>query len=153
MNTLTYLLSIISVFLGLIVGWILSKLAKEELKPGRIYFLIAGKILMFSAFAVFIYSLNLNMLLFSLLVLVTLALSVFVRIEPYMAYPIVGFMLYFAYLKNSHLFFIIAAACFAYGLPSAMLMASDKIKIKRMIVQNIGFFITALFPLLIKAFF
>ena len=148
MNTLIYSLSIFAVFLGLIAGWILSRISKEELKPGKTYFLIAEKIIMFAAFAVFLYSIKLKLLIFIIASIALLAFAVFIRIEPYIAYPIFGFMLYIAYASNSPLFFALASACFAYGLPAAMFMASNKAKLKSMITHNIGFFVTAFFPLL-----
>lgn len=136
---LTKLLIAVIAFLGLMVGYLLTVLAKEEIKPGKKYFLILQRVL----------------LLALALVLLSQVWTKKVFIIPFILGIVVGYFLQFRYLYlglalaasitlSVDFFVIVASLVFLHGLPYGSI--SSKLKLP---FHALFFFI----PVIIMIFF
>ncbi len=116
-NTILTLLIALS---GFLVGLILKKIAEEEIKPGRIYFIWMQNILLILAIIFFTYSFNLNLLLLIGIGLIITGAVVLFRPKAIIGYPVL-LILFILSIKNTNLLMIISSIIFLYGLPSAAL--------------------------------
>ena len=125
MEILNYVLALVFSFLGVLVGLGLGYAAKEELKPGKKYFLWMQNIILVLAGIFVLYSFNLNLILFIVLgLLLTLVLAYF---EPN---TIIGYgllaLLVFLSIGNDNLFILMASLVFLYGFPTGSLFLIRK---------------------------
>ena len=144
MQIINYLLASIISYLGLLVGVILIKMAPEEQKPGKKYFILIKKMIFFLiiAFLLAYYRLNLIFSLFLLLFLFILMLTKKMKLEkPALAYFFLG-IIFFLSSKIIDLFVIELVLVFLYGIPAASLVFNIKKKnYKDIFIKNALFFI------------
>ena len=70
---------------------------------------------------------------------------------PLYALTLFGFILFLVSNQNS-IFFVVSVFVFVYGLVSSMFFVSEKDKLKQILVRNMGFLVTALFPFILVLF-
>jgi hypothetical protein len=121
--------------LGLLSGRILAWLAKEEIKPGKKYFLILQKFLFCLAVFLMMYfnRTNVHYTWAGVLVLFVY-LSWFKKIPTYLVSAVLGAGLYLASLTDN--FLLLSGIIFLHGIPAGSL-----IKNKKEIVLNILLFL------------
>lgn len=135
MEIINYLLIAAVAALGLVSGRVLARIAKEEIKPGKKYFLILQKFL----FALTVFLLmhfnrtNVHYTWIGVLVLFVY-LSWFKKIPTYVISAVLGAGIYLASLTDN--FLLISGFIFLYGLPAGSL-----IKNKSEIILNIAVFL------------
>jgi glycerophosphoryl diester phosphodiesterase len=121
-----FLISIISL-LGLPVGFILAKIAKEELVQGENYFIWMQNIILILIINLFFYSHSPRIR--TLVIIFAITSFLIIKYEPraLIGYFICG-ILCFLGIDNPALIFIIASLIFLYGLPTAALIRIEGIK-------------------------
>lgn len=135
MEILNYALIALIVSLGLLSGRIIAWIAKEEIKPGKKYFLILQKILFCAVVFLLMYFNKTNVHYTWIGGLVIFAyLSWFKKIPSYIISAVLGITLYLATLTEN--FLLISAVIFLYGFPAGSL-----IKNKKEIALNIVIFL------------
>ena len=137
-------------FLGLIVGLILARFTKEELKPGRKYFIWFKKIILLVLVVSLVYIAWSNMFFIKEAIgaiigfLVGLIVAYFFKKE----YFYFGLALYILAYTQSFIF--ITILIFLFGLPYGTLLFSKKFKYKTALFDLIMFIIPLLiFPLIL----
>ena len=112
---MNYLWVLLTCFIGLFMGVLISFMSKEELKDGRKYFLFSKKVIFVLIIFFLIYFLNVK-LIYNLLIAVILLLVLFkFKIKEYITYNLLGIIFYLSSLNES-LFKINASLIFIYGL-------------------------------------
>ncbi len=126
MELLNYSLTLIVCFLGLFFGVILAFSAKEELKPGKKYFVLMQKIILLIILIALLKMFNVNvyMKLFAYAVLILL---MEINIKKEIIYFLLGFVFFFS-SKNTNTFLLVASLIFLYGFPIGSVFASKLIK-------------------------
>ena len=104
------LLIVFLVFLGVVFGRILRSVAKEEIKPGKKYFDLFGKLVLAILVFVFLYG-NLSLLCFIGVIIGFLAGFFFKEIYFYL-----GLGLFFSFLMSKEYSLLVASLVFIYGL-------------------------------------
>lgn len=128
MEVLNYVLVSLAVFSGLLVGWLVGVIAKEELKPGKKYLVLLKRFLFCAVFliaAIFIVS--------SIwLTLVFIGALIYFFAGEYPLKDVVVYLLFgiVFYLSVERLFLLQASLMFIYGFPVGSLMYFEKKKIK-----------------------
>ena len=144
MQIITYILASIISYFGLLAGIILVKMAPEEQKPGKKYFILIKKMIFFLiiAFLLAYYKLNFIFSLFLLLSLFVLMLTEKMKLEKSaLAYFFLG-IVFFISSKMTGLFIIESVLVFLYGIPAASLIFNIKKKNhKDIFIKNALFFI------------
>ena len=144
---LIYFLAAIISYLGLLVGTLLIKMAPEEQKPGRKYFIFLKAVffffiialILFCYSAAIIFSLAILVLLFVLMINKKLNLE-----KSYLVYLFFGFVFYFS-SKIFNLFIIESALIFLYGIPaSSLIIKPRKNNYKEIFIKNLWFFLPAI---------
>jgi len=132
MQLLNYSLISILSFSGLLVGMLLAFTAKEELEPGKKYFILLQKltlllilIFLLNFFDVNIYSRIIMYILF--IVLMTF------NIKSQVIYPLLA-AVFFLSSKDINLFITNSILIFFYGFPTGSLFAKKLIKKKKLVV-------------------
>lgn len=149
MQFINYFAASIISFFGLGIGVLLVKIATEEQKPLKQYFVIARKILLLAIFVfLFFYYFDDP---FSLIILTTyLLFLLFVEFKPndlfkktIVTYTLLG-ILFFLSSINTNLFVIESGLILLYGIPTASLIYDKKEKSQyKIIFYNIGFLVIA----------
>lgn len=144
MDFLNYFLISLVVYLGLLVGIILSFMAKEELKDGRKYFILLHNIILgFILFFILeFFKVNVFLALFLPLVLI-IVLFYFNEIykKSYVVYVLFGIVFYFS-SKNINLLLIISSLILFYGfLISSLQINFKKKNYFQILLKNLLFFI------------
>jgi hypothetical protein len=145
---LTYFLTLIFVFLGVYVGTLLGFIAKEELKPGRMYFRALENTLLVFIVLILLYAYGANLYI---LILLGVAASVFLYYTSestpinQMAYFLLGIAFFFS-TRSTDLFIIISTLIFIYGMPLGSLYVARNPKRSRKtlltdVLLNFGFFV------------
>lgn len=147
MNILNYSLTAIISYLGLFIGFLLAVIAKEELKPGKKYFIFLQKIILLLIFIFLVVFIDLNYILV-LLILSFIIISVFKRKKEFNELPYIYIILsviFFLSSKILNLFIIESSLIFLYGLPTGSLL-TKKSKKETMIniLKNVGFVIVSI---------
>ena len=115
------ILGIMIIFIGIIIGIILGKITKEELKPGKKYILFFKNVLLAGIFVVSIaYSLNIIMSIVLVLILIYLLIFKF-KFNDIIVYASFAFI-YFIISKN----ILLPVLMFIYGFPTGSLMVKVK---------------------------
>lgn len=125
---LSYALAAIMSFLGIIVGIILIKMAPEEQKPGKKYFIFLRMLFFLFMIAAFLFFYRISLIFSSALVVFIVALMLNRKLhleKASLVYLLLGFLFYFS-SKIFSLFVIESALIFLYGIPSASLAISPK---------------------------
>ena len=142
MEFLNYLLVSIAVFSGLLGGWIVGRIAKEELKNGKKYFVLLQRIL-FSAILllVILFSIKniwLSLFFISAMIYFFAGKNTFKDITVYLLFSIIF------YLSQNRLFLLQASLMFTYGFPAGSLIYMKKKTVKDIVVRHIWFIFLAL---------
>ena len=116
-----YIFTAVVVFLGLVIGLIIAHFAKEELKPGKKYFVLLQRLLVLIIAGVFMYSFHtrIYIIIIALFILSTLIYQFEISLSIY--YIIFGVLYFFSPEPLT-----ISALMFLFGLPSGALFYSDK---------------------------
>ncbi|MBU90355.1 hypothetical protein CMO94_02335 [Candidatus Woesearchaeota archaeon] len=139
---LTFFLASIIAYLGLLFGVILIKLAPEEQKPGKKYFILLKKILFLFiiAFLSFYYKINFIFLILLLIFIIVLMLNKKLNLDKSaLVYLLLGIIFYLS-SKIPDLFVIESVLIFLYGVPNASLIFKRK-NYYEVFVKNLWFFI------------
>ncbi len=146
-NFLSYILAAILSYLGLLIGIILIKMAPEEQKPGRKYFILLKNILFFFIIALVLFYYGVNTILS--LALLCFIFVLLVKKKLYLeksagVYLLFGFIFYFS-SKILTLFVLESALIFLYGIPnSSLVINARKNNYKDIFIKNIWFFLPAI---------
>ena len=128
MESISYVLTVIASYLGLVCGIIVAYIAKEELKKGKKYFVFLQNaitaLIIFLILGFFKVHILLN-IVFLVLFFVLARLLKFPK--SYLLYPVFGAILYLARIRTNE-FALIAALVFLYGFPTAALLSRFKKK-------------------------
>ncbi|MBS3098062.1 hypothetical protein J4209_04685 [Candidatus Woesearchaeota archaeon] len=147
MELLSYFLASILSFSALFLGFSLALAAKEELKPGKKYFVLSQNIILALILVFLLYFKKVSLILSIIIVIaVLLSLFYFDKIKnKYTIYPLLGIIFYLS-SKNINLFVIESALIFLYGLPTGTLLTNIKNKKQAIknILHHISFIIIAL---------
>ena len=148
MQFINYFFASITSFLGLLIGVMLVKIAPEEQKPLKRYFILARRVLllMIFIFAMFYYFNN-NFYILTLIAYFVFLLFIDYKIKDLLKNSIVVYtflgILFFLSSKNANLFAIESSLILLYGKPAAFLIYNRQEKVTRLIFYNIGFIIIA----------
>ena len=141
---LSYFLASLIAYLGLLVGLILIKMAPEEQKPGKRYFILLKKILFFTLFIPILYYYKINIVFSLALLSFVAALILRNRLKldtSWLIYFLLGIFFYLG-SRFIDLFAMESALIFLYGIPNASLMFSLKKKnYSEVLIKNLPFFI------------
>ncbi len=144
---LSYVLAAIISFLGSLVGVLLIKMAPEEQKPGRKYFIFLKMLFFFFIIAVFLFFYRVRLIFSSALLVFIVALMLNRKLhleKSSLVYLLLGFLFYFS-SKIFSLFVIESVLIFLYGIPSASLAISPKISnYKEVFARKAWFFLPVL---------
>lgn len=143
---LNYFLAAIIAYLGLLLGVILIKLASEEQKPGRKYFILLKKIIFFFilAFLLFLYKVNifLSLILLSFILILMSNKKINLSKSPlvYFSLGVIFFVSYYSEIFN--LFIIESILIFLFGVPNASLILNlKKRNYYEVFIKNLWFFV------------
>ncbi|HLD88613.1 MAG TPA: hypothetical protein VI894_00250 [Candidatus Nanoarchaeia archaeon] len=141
-NFLNYFLAVVLSFSGLILGYAVSLVAKEELKDGKKYFFLLQNVLLalilFNVMGFF----GIGMISSVLISLAVFAVLFFFRNfwRNILFYAIFGVVFFIASRKSENIssFIAVSALIFIYGFPTAALLKGfdGKIKGKTKILMN-----------------
>ena len=139
-----YLLASLIAYLGLLVGIILIRMAPEEQKPGKKYFILLKKILFFMLSIPILYHYKINMV-FSLALLSFVAVLILgnkLKLDKsYLIYFLLGILFYLG-SRFIDLFVAEAVLIFLYGMSDASLTFSPKKKnYDDVFIKNLPFFV------------
>ena len=143
MNLINYFLISLIVYLGLLVGIILAYMTKEELKPGKRYFILCHNIVLGFILFFILEFLNVNvyLTLFLPLILIVFLFNYDLLKKSPLVYLALGIIFYLS-SKNINQLLIISVLVFFYGfLVSALHNKKEYISI---LYKNLGFFICLL---------
>lgn len=141
---LSYFLASVISYLGLLIGVILIKIAPEEQKPGRKYFIFLKKILFFLIIALPLYYYKIN-IIFSLALLSLIAAFMLcnkLRLDKsYLVYFLMG-VIFAVSSRFIGLFVLESVLILLYGIPNASLALRIKKKnYHDVLIKNLVFFI------------
>jgi len=139
---LSYFWASIIAYLGLLLGVILIKLAPEEQRPGKKYFILFKEILFFLiiAFLLIFYKVNFILTTVLLIFIVILMLNKKMKLEKSgLVYFLLG-IVFFLSSKNFNLFIIESVLIFLYGIPNASFILKKK-NYFDIFVKNLWFFV------------
>lgn len=149
MNLLNYSLAAIISYIGLFIGFFLAIIAKEEIKPGKKYFMILQKIILLLAFIFLLIYLNLNYILV-LLILVFIVVYISKTENKIPLIYIILSIIFYLSSKNSNLLIIESSLIFLYGIPTGSLLTRKSKKETIInILKNIPFILIAIILFLI----
>ena len=143
MQSINYFLASITSFSGLLIGLILMKIAQEEQKPLKKYFVLFRKILLFVIFAFLVfYYFNEFFYFIALILLMLFLLLIEYKVKDLskssaLIYAILGILFYLS-SKNTNLFAIESSLILMYGLP-AMSLIYNKNKSQQMLPYSAAF--------------
>jgi hypothetical protein len=153
MSFFQYLAAAVVAFSGLLAGIILCYSNLGELKPGRIYFIVAQKLIWAAIIVITAVSYSLHPII--LVILFLLTIFPFFSKKPINTVPMYVLLGIIFYLSNiaSSLLALNSGLIFLFGLPSGTLIKSDKKgRIKKgfliEILKHAGFFICIILYLL-----
>ncbi len=144
MAFINYALVSVIASLGLVCGYFLAKIAKQEIKTGKVYLqimksLVLGSIMFFSLHSL-INSIAVA-ILSALVIILTLSVNSLLKFNR-VVYLLQSLLLYFAYEKK--FFALTASLIFIYGLPAGTLMAHYKTDLQEFIKIMLVFIIVSL---------
>jgi len=149
MGLYNYFLMLVLSYLGLGVGIALTSIAKEEIEPGRRYFVVMQNILLFTAVFTAIYFLGFNWIPWTLLI----GFTIFVvtikkqRIKTFLMYALLGILFWIGsqphyIFPSSFVLPLIATLIFVIGFPTGSLNIHNK-NILKILVNTIHFLVIA----------
>lgn len=125
MEILNYsLISLIAV-LGLALGAVIGHFAKEEMKPGKKYFLLLQKALFIASIAAVMYANRTNVhYIWIGAVIIFIYFYFFEKINQIFAYAVLGLAFFLA--SETEMFLPVAALVFLYGFPTGSMIKNRK---------------------------
>jgi len=152
MNLLNYSLAALIAYIGLFIGFILAIIAKEEIKPGKKYFILLQKIILLLIFIFLLLFINLKYVVV-LLILAFILISILRTKKEFNELPYIYIILaiiFYLSSKNLNLFIIESSLIFLYGVPIGTLMTKKSKKETIInILANIPFILIAVILFLI----
>ena len=145
MNTLTYSITAVIVYLGLAVGFLIAFMSKEELKFKKYFILGEAFVLGLIVFFSLVYYLNpyLVCLIALIVVLVLMKYKSFYE-KSYIIYPVLA-VLFFISSRYKNLFVVVSSLIFFYGfLVSALGVDFKEKNYFRLLLKNCSFIVIAL---------
>ncbi|MBU4284218.1 MAG: hypothetical protein KJ968_03855 [Nanoarchaeota archaeon] len=147
------LISLIS-FSGLLIGMVLAFTAKEELEPGKKYFLLLQKL---TLLLILIFLLNFfNVILYLRITIYILFIFLMtINIKSQIIYPALA-AVFFLSSKNPELFITNSILIFLYGFPTGSLFAKKLIKKRKsFVLKNIflNYFWFVIITIILKLIF
>jgi hypothetical protein len=142
MDFLRYFLVSLVVYLGLLVGIILSFMAKEELKPGKKYFLLTHNIVLGFILFFFLEFLDINVYLTLFLPLILVISSFYYKFKTNYIYFLLGIIFWLSF-RSGRGSLLISSLIFFYGF----LVSSMEFKAKKyylILLRNLWFFVCLL---------
>jgi len=132
MQLLNYsLISLVS-FSGLLIGMLLAFTAKEELQPGKKYFMLMQKIILLLIIIFLLNFFNINLYL-RIIIYILFILLMIINIKSQIIYPALG-VVFFLSSKDINLLITNSILIFLYGFPAGSLFAKKLIKKKKLFV-------------------
>jgi len=125
------LISLIS-FSGLLIGMLLAFTAKEELEPGKKYFLLLQKLTLLLVLIFLLNFFNINLYL-RITTYILFILLMAINIKSQIIYPALA-VVFFLSLKDINLFITNSILIFLYGFPTGSLFAKKLIKKRKLFV-------------------
>jgi len=125
------LISLIS-FSGLLIGMVLAFTAKEELEPGKKYFILLQKLTLLLILIFLLNFFNINLYL-RIIIYVLFIFLMTINIKSQIIYPALA-TVFFLSSKNPELFITNSILIFLYGFPAGSLFAKKLIKKKKLFV-------------------
>lgn len=148
MQFINYFFASIISFSGIFIGITLVKIAPEEQKPLKKYFLSARKILLLLIF-LFLSLYYFNKAVYVAAIILTLAFLIFIECKAadlfkksLFNYSVFG-ILFFLASENTNLFAIESSLILLYGLPTASLLYNKKEKNYNLLLHNAVFVLIA----------
>ncbi|MFH0867861.1 MAG: hypothetical protein V1831_00980 [Candidatus Woesearchaeota archaeon] len=148
-----YFLASIITYLGLLLGVILIKIAPDEHKPGKKYFILLKKILFFLILAVLLFFYKVHVILTAVLLVFILVLMLNKKLnltKSWLVYLFFGVIFYLS-SKITELFVIESVLMFLYGIPNASLLLKNR-NYDDVFVGNLWFFVPVVLLFLITTF-
>jgi len=132
MQLLNYsLISIIS-FSGLLIGMVLAFTAKEELDPGKKYFILLQKLILLLILIFLLNFLDIS-IYFRIIIYALFIFLMAINIKSQAIYPALA-IVFFISSKDINLFIINSILIFFYGFPTGSLFAKKLIKMRKLFV-------------------
>ena len=125
MEVLNYLLALVFSFSGIFIGMFLGYIAKEELKPGKQYFLWMQNIVLILSVIFVLYSFHFNVVLFVITGLVITLGIINFNPNGIMGYVFLAILIFLS-IGNTNLFILTSSMVFLYGLPTGSLFLIRK---------------------------
>ena len=152
MNLLNYSLAALASYIGSFIGFILALMAKEEIKPGKKYFLFLQNAVLSIVFIVLFIFLGLNYIVI-LLLLACIIIYITKKKKEFndtiYTYILLSVIFYLS-SKNINLFIIEDSLIFIYGLPTGTLLTTKNKKQTAInILKNITFVLITIILFLI----
>ena len=144
MAFLNYASASVIASLGLVCGYFLAKIAKEEIKSGKVYLQIM-KSLVFSSIIFFLLYSLVNPTVAAILSALVLILTS--SIKRLLNFNRIIYLLYsvLSYLANEKkLFALTASLIFIYGLPAGTLMEHDKKDLRELVKVMLVFMVISI---------
>lgn len=118
MEAINIILAGIISLLGFPIGLLIAHLTKEELKPGRKYFVWLSDLMLITASIILIFAIGINIYMsIGLALILTITITMY-HPKPLIGYPLVIIAFILA-TKNLTLLATTASIIFIYGLPTA----------------------------------
>ena len=125
MAILNYILALIGAFSGLFVGMLLGYITKEELKPGKKYFIWMQNIILILAAIFVLYSFQFHIILFILIGLILTLALIYFKPKAIIGYIILA-VLILLIIEDTNFFLLTSSLTFLYGFPTGSLILTKK---------------------------
>ncbi|MDO8741002.1 MAG: hypothetical protein Q7J54_05525 [Candidatus Woesearchaeota archaeon] len=131
MDAIIYFSTMAVAFCGIIAGFIIANMAKEELKPGRKYFSLMQDFLIVLMLFFLLESYKLSIFIIAPVLLAVFLLLFYFKNSIKNSNMIIHSLLaviFYLSSKSINLFSLEASLIFLYGLPTGSLISKEKIK-------------------------
>ena len=127
MGILNTILALITAYSGLLIGLLLAKFTKEELKPGKKYFEWMQALILIGALLAVFYSYSLRTITFIGLSIIVTAFVIKSNPKAIISYYILT-ILFILSQKNINLLIFVSSLIFLYGLPTGAIITLRGLK-------------------------
>jgi len=153
MAILNYALATLITFSGIFVGFILALVAKEELEPGKGYFILLQNLIFSLIIFFLLYFNDLSIWLAIIMALLTFIFLLKSKINPLAIYLSLALIFNAGFRNRLSVFILIASLILIYGIPTGSLLTyklkNKKLKTLKNIIIKYGIFV----PIAIVLFF
>lgn len=144
MEIINYVLSVIVVFLGLIIGIIIAKYTKEELQTGKKYFTLLQKLFLFIISLLLLFFFKLNIIYIIILSILFIIFLFFIKLKKnIIMYNLLAIVLFISSSKEIY-FIYISSLIFLYGIPTGTLFYYKKGNVKKFFKYYVWFLMISL---------